>query len=122
MARAIHRGDVWAARLDPTAGSEQAGTRPVVIVSNDPFNEVMPIVTVVPVTSHRGGRRVYPSEAHLAKGIGGLRGDSLAMCHQIRTIARARLGRYLGTLDSPAVVALDRALATHLGIPTPIST
>lgn len=54
----------WAlmeANLDPAAGAEQKGTRPVLIVSNEEFNQAMPNVTVLPLTSTR--RRLYPSEA-----------------------------------------------------------
>ena len=45
------RGDVFSARLDPTEGSEQAGTRPVVIISRDSINANSPVVVVVPVGS-----------------------------------------------------------------------
>jgi mRNA interferase MazF len=113
----VRRGQIWSARLDPAEGSEQAGSRPVVVVSNDPFNEVMPVVTVVPVTTHGAGRRVYPSEVRLRKGSAGLRADSLALCHQIRTISRSRLGRLLGTTDAALLLEIDRALSTHLDLP-----
>ena len=50
---------VFEANLDPVAGAEQKGKRPVLIVSNEEFNQAMPIVTVLPLTSTR--RRLYPS-------------------------------------------------------------
>lgn len=44
----LKRGDVYLARLDPTESSEQAGTRPVIIVSRDAINASSPVVVVVP--------------------------------------------------------------------------
>lgn len=111
----VHRGAVYAARLGVGEGSEQAGTRPVVVVSNDEFNEVMPVVTVVPATTYRG-RRVYPSEVLVRRGDSGFRSDSLLLAHQIRTIARARLGRIIGQLDGAHLAALDHALRVHLDL------
>lgn len=112
----IARGDIFAARLNPTEGSQQAGTRPVLIVSNDSFNTVMPVVTVIPITTLSPGRRVYASEVVIAKGEAGLRADSLALCHQIRTIAISRLGRRIGSTDPSTVDQIDDALRTHLGL------
>lgn len=114
---APRRGDVVAARLEPVEGSEQGGTRPVVVVSNDLFNEVMPVVTVVPVTTYAGrARRVYPSEVLVDRGTGGLRADSLILCHQVRTIAASRIGRRIGRLDDGAVARVSESLRIHLDL------
>jgi mRNA interferase MazF len=43
------------ATLDPVRGSEQAGRRPVLIVSNEPINQALPIVSVLPISTHRFG-------------------------------------------------------------------
>ncbi|HEX9697240.1 MAG TPA: type II toxin-antitoxin system PemK/MazF family toxin [Actinomycetota bacterium] len=110
------RGAIYAARLGPVEGSEQAGSRPVVVVSNDLFNEVMPIVTIVPVTTLRRGRRTYPSEVRLNKGTAGLRADSLALCHQVRTIATSRLGRRIGSVPDAELGLVADALRTHLSL------
>lgn len=55
------RGEVHDARLDPVEGSEQSGRRPIVIVSRNAINASSPIVVVAPITTHRAGRRLYPS-------------------------------------------------------------
>ena len=60
------RGDVFSARLDPTEGSEQAGTRPVIVVSRDSINANSPVVVVIPVTDAGNVKRLYPSHAYLA--------------------------------------------------------
>jgi mRNA-degrading endonuclease toxin of MazEF toxin-antitoxin module len=43
--------EVWLADLSPTVGSEQSGTRPVVIISNDDFNSLTKMRTIVPFSS-----------------------------------------------------------------------
>ena len=112
------RGEIYAARLDPVEGSEQAGTRPVVVVSNDLVNELLPIVTVLPVTAHRAGRRLSPGHVAVPRGQAGLRTDSLVLVHQIRTISKARLGRRIGRLTESAVGRVDAALRVHLSLET----
>jgi len=49
----MKRGEVWNARLDPAEGSEQSGSRPVVIVSRDAINRSSSVVNVVPCTTYR---------------------------------------------------------------------
>jgi hypothetical protein len=58
----MKRGEVYDARLDPVEGSEQRGSRPVVVVSRDAINESSPIVSAAPCTTYREGRRIYPSQ------------------------------------------------------------
>jgi mRNA interferase MazF len=60
---------IFEANLDPVAGAEQKGTRPVLIVSNEEFNQVMPDIAVLPLTSTK--RRLYPSEILLPEGKAG---------------------------------------------------
>ena len=47
----MQRGEIWLVSLDPTAGHEQRGTRPVVIVSPAPFNELTGTPVVLPITT-----------------------------------------------------------------------
>ena len=94
----IWKWSVFLADLNPTVGSEQRGRRPVLVVSDEDFNQLMPVVSVLPITSLKPGRRVYPNEVLLTKGAGGLDVTSLALAHQIRTIAKDRLIEHLGTI------------------------
>ena len=87
---------VYEANLDPVAGAEQQGNRPVLIVSNEEFNQAMQNITVLPLTSTR--RRLYPSEVLLSSGIAGQPLDSIVMAHQIRTISKLRLEKLIGHL------------------------
>jgi mRNA interferase MazF len=106
----MKRGDVFDARLDPTEGSEQAGTRPVVIVSRDAINASSPVVIGVPCTTMRPGRHIFPSQVVLHAPDGGLNADSVALGEQVRTIAKSRLTRQRGALSRAALAQLDRAL------------
>jgi mRNA interferase MazF len=104
------------ADLDPVQGSEQSGTRPVLVVSNDQFNQAIPNVTILPLTSTQ--RRLYPAEVALPQGAAGQRLDSIVMAHQIRTISQRRLGRQLGALADPALrQAVQAAIKEHLDLP-----
>ncbi len=106
---------VMEADLDPVAGAEQKGIRPVLIISNEEFNQAMPNVTVLPLTSTQ--RRLYPSEVMLPKGKGGQPLDSIIMAHQIRTISKQRLGNLLGYLEDLQLRHEAReAIKEHLGL------
>ena len=104
---------VYEANLDPVAGAEQKGTRPVLIVSNEEFNQAMPNVTVLPLTSTQ--RRLYPSEIILPEGKAGQPLESIVMAHQIRAISKQRLGRLLGYLgDDQLRHEIHSAIKEHL--------
>ncbi|HEY8692159.1 MAG TPA: type II toxin-antitoxin system PemK/MazF family toxin [Chloroflexota bacterium] len=115
-AAAVARGEVYDARLDPTEGSEQAGSRPVVIVSRDAINAASRVILAVPCTTFRPGRRVYPSQVVLHAPDGGLTADSIALCEQVRAILLSRLGRRRGSLSSQAQRRIDRALVIALDL------
>ena len=105
----------WAfyqAALDPVLGSEQRGVRPVLVVSNEPFNQGMTNVTVLPLTSTQ--RRLYPSEVLLPAGAAGQPLDSIVMAHQVRTISKQRLRQQIGQLDEESLrEAVREALREH---------
>ncbi|SRR6266513_2445159 len=101
--------------LNPIMGSEQGGHRPVLVVSNEPFNQAMPVLTVLPLTSTK--RRLYPSEVFLPKRVAGQPLDSIVMAHQIRTIAKQRVSGLLGYLTDPSLrQQIHQALREHLAL------
>ena len=87
---------VFLASLNPVRGSEQSGRRPVLVVSREEINQLLPVVNAVPLTSRKLGRRIYPNEALVPSGTAGLRMDSIALCYQVRTVDKGRLARQLG--------------------------
>ena len=96
-----YRWHLFMASLDPIKGSEQAGMRPVIIVSLERINQLLPVLNVVPITSRKSATgTIYPNEVLLPAGSGGLKVDSIALCYQIRTLDKTRLQRYLGELSS----------------------
>ena len=113
----MKRGDIYVARLDPVEGSEQAGSRPVVIVSRNALNSASTIVVVAPVTSYKSRRRLYPSQVLVSSENGGLKVDSVVLCEQIRAIAKTRLGDTWGTLSHEAMGKIDRAILICLDLP-----
>ena len=110
------RGDVFSARLDPAEGGEQAGTRPVIVVSRDSINANSPVVVVVPVTDAANVRRIYPSQAKLPKGAGGLRMESVAKAEQIRAVQISRFVGYYGRLERNLMTRVEDAILITLSL------
>jgi mRNA interferase MazF len=92
MARLL-RGDVVWADLDPSLGQEQSGHRPVVVISNDVFNERSGTVIAMAITS-QPQRAGFPLSVELQSG--GLPKRSWVKISQIRTLSSQRLGPRLG--------------------------
>ena len=114
--RDYHRGDVLTVRLDPVEGSEQGGTRPVLVVSNDVLNEALPVLTVAVITS-RKVERVFPTEVLIVPPDGGLRKPSKVLLYQLRTISKDRISGKMGTVSERAMSAIDHAISIALDLP-----
>jgi mRNA interferase MazF len=112
----MKRGDVYDARLEPVEGSEQGGTRPVIIVSRDVINAYSPVVLAVPCTTYQSGKRVYPTQVLIEPPNGGLVNDSIAMADQIRVLSKTRLIRLRGRLSDTTITQLDQALLIALDL------
>jgi mRNA interferase MazF len=110
------RGDVYDARLNPTEGSEQAGVRPVVIVSRNAINQYSPVIVVVPVTDAANLKRTYPSDVLVRQPEGGLTLDSVALTGQVRAIAKTRLLRRRGALSSQTLALVAEALRVTMDL------
>ena len=111
---------IYKADLNPVTGSEQKGTRPVLIISDNYYSTVMPLVTILPVTSLKQGRVIYPNEVllkienHVNTG---LTSDSIILAHQIRTISKSRLRDLLGSIDDLQIrEKINDALRIHLNL------
>ncbi|MFN8490764.1 MAG: type II toxin-antitoxin system PemK/MazF family toxin [Caldilineaceae bacterium] len=112
----INRGDVFDARLDPTEGSEQAGIRPVVVVSRNAINQYSSVIVVAPLTTATNVKRSYPNNVAIAQGEGGLTADSVFLGGQIRAIAKTRLLHKRGELSQLTLQQIDQALRITLDI------
>lgn len=112
----VRRGDVVVAKLDPAEGSEQAGERPVVVMSRDSINQNSPVVIVVPITDRRNKKRIYPSHVILKAGEGGLKIDSVALGEQVRAVNTTRFVVQLGHLAPHSIAAIATALRIALDL------
>jgi mRNA interferase MazF len=112
----MKRGDVFDARLNPTEGSEQAGIRPVIVVSRDAINQYSSVIVVVPVTSAKNVKRSYPNNVLIRAGHGGLTNDSVALGGQVRAIAKTRLLRQRGSLPQEVIDQVDQILRITLDL------
>ena len=93
----MNQYDVYLADLNPTIGREQRGKRPVLIISNN-YENLLDVLTILPITSLKKNRRVYPNEFLLKNE---LEKPSIVLCQQIRTISKQRLVKKLTTIDNP---------------------
>jgi len=101
----VRRGEVWLANLDPTRGSEQAGTRPVLVFQNDVINRFTTTLLCVPMTTNLR-RASLPSCVQITKGEGGLTSDSVALCHQLRVVDKTRLIKRPGAASPKTLSAI----------------
>lgn len=92
------RGEIWSADLNPIRGHEQAGDRPVLIVSTDMFNQgAADLVIVVPLT--HTGRRI-PLHVAVDPPEGGIDRRSYILCDAVRSIAKEHLNTRRGPWGS----------------------
>jgi mRNA interferase MazF len=112
----MRRGEIYDVNLDPVQGSEQGGTRPAIIVSNDSINASSQVVLVVPCTTYRPTRRIYRSQVLIIAPDGGFDRDSIALGEQVRALAKTRLLHKRGILSESALVELERALSIALNL------
>ncbi len=97
------RWSIYRANLDPVIGSEQGKSRPVLVISEDQINEVPNTVNVIPITTRKSGRKVYPNESLIPANNFGLANESIILCHQIRTIDKQRLSKEYGNISDPSL-------------------
>ena len=111
MAR-ILRGDIYWADLDPTQGREQAGHRPVLVLSHDVFNERSGTVIAMALTSQTPTAG-FPLSLELTSTA--LPTRSWVKISQIRTLSVKRLGGYLGRASSEEVALIVEGLNEIIG-------
>ena len=117
MRKAIRRGDLFYADLNPVVGSEQGGIRPVLVIQNDVGNHFSPTVVAAAITS-RKAKNSLPTHI-LLENVPGLAPTSLLLLEQLRTIDRKRLRGYIGRISTEKMLEVDAALAISIGIGYP---
>ena len=115
MERTVRRGDIYYAELNPVVGSEQGGTRPVLIISNNIGNRHSPTVIIAAITGRTQTKAKLPTHTEV-KDVEGLDRDSIILLEQIRTIDKQRLKNHMGTMPNNIMARVDKALAISLAM------
>ena len=111
----VKRGDIFYADLDPVCGSEQGGTRPVLIVQNDIGNKHSPTVICAAITSQMKKAKL-PTHVEIDTERSTLVKDSVILLEQIRTIDKMRLREKICRLDDAMMQRVNRAISISLGL------
>lgn len=110
------RGEIYFAGLgEHNIGSEQSGTRPVLIVQNNIGNKYSPTVIVACLTS-RTFKNEIPTHVRLNAAEYKLPADSLVLCEQIKTIDKSRLLNFVAVLNANDERRVNAALRLSLGL------
>lgn len=111
------RGEVWLADLGTGRGHEQAGQRPVLVLSVDGFNQGLSgLVMVLPLTSKTTKSRHIAAHIPVTPPEGGLKSPSVVLCDQLRTISKDRLANCWGTTSAGTLMAVENAVRILLGL------
>lgn len=114
----MNRGDIYIADLTPRSGSEQQGRRPVIIVSHDGFNQARGwrSIIVVPVSTSATQAKRGLTAVEIPLGEGGLTQLSVALCHQVTTLDRAKLTKRLGSLSYARLKEVEEGLKAAMDL------
>jgi mRNA interferase MazF len=104
----MRRGEVWRVRIPPAPGHARSGERPAVILQELAFNNSLPTILVVPLTSKLAASRFSGTMVIQPDHQNGLTAPSVALVFQLRTLDRQNCVKLLGTID-PAT--LDQIFA-----------
>lgn len=111
----VKRGDVFFADLSPIIGSEQGGTRPVLIIQNDIGNRFSPTVIIAAITAQIQKAKL-PTHVEIDAKKYGFERDSVILLEQLRTIDKSRLTDRITQLDAKLMHEVDIALNISLGL------
>jgi len=111
----IRRGDIFFADLSPVVGSEQGGTRPVLVLQNNIGNQYSPTTIVAAVTSQISKAKL-PTHVEVTSKSSGLEKDSVILLEQIRTIDKSRLKEKITVLNDELMNRVAQAIEISLGL------
>lgn len=109
------RGDIYYADLNPVCGSEQGGSRPVVVIQNNIGNAHSPTLIVAMVTTKIQKKATLPTHYTIQNNLA-FESPSVVMLEQIRTIDKSRIDRYLGKATPKEMSCIDKALLRSLSL------
>ena len=112
----MKRGEIHWAEFEPRSGSEPRGIRPALVFSSDALNGIpgWRSILVVPFgTSGKQARR-GPTAVAIPAGASGLKGDSVALCHQLTTLDRSKFLGYIGVIAPTALQTVEDGIRAAL--------
>ena len=113
----IKRGEIYFVNLNPVRGREQAGKRPVLILSIDPINRLPLVVTVVVGTKGENISRDYSTNVRVSSKESGLPLETVFLCFQIRSLDSARFTpKPVGCLTEKKMSEVETAIKYCLGL------
>ena len=115
MKHSFLRGEIYYADLSPIVGSEQGGTRPVLIIQNNVGNRFASTVIVAAITSRINAKPKQPTHSFIGT-VGTMKYPSVVMLEQLRTLDKCRVGPYVGSLSDEKMEDVTRALCISLAI------
>jgi mRNA interferase MazF len=105
------RGEIYWIDWEPHRGSEQAGTRPGLVISGDSFNRMFPVCTILALTTKVKASRVAMTLPASVTGV-----VAQVLPWQVMTVAQDRLLNQAGQLTPDQMASVDDALRTVWGL------
>ncbi|MEA1870373.1 MAG: type II toxin-antitoxin system PemK/MazF family toxin [Euryarchaeota archaeon] len=113
----VHRGEIYFVNLNPVKGREQAGQRPVLVLSVDTINKLPLVVTVVVGTKGENVSRDYPTNVRISPEESGLPIETVFLCFQIRSLDTKRFsGKPAGKLSDKMLKRIEIAVRHCLSL------
>lgn len=106
----MKRGEIYWIKLDPTTGSEINKTRPCVIVGSSPVIKARKTVAIVPLSTKLKAFPPVTVPVHC------LEEKATAICDQIRSVDRSRIGKFVGKMSAGDMTFIDTALRRTLDL------
>src|SRR6266550_3483449 len=114
---AIERGDIYLVDLNPVQGREQAGRRPVLVLSVDSINRLPLVITVVVGTKGENVTRDYPTNVRVSRAESGLPMETVFLCFQLRSLDPNRFaGPPAGRVSGAVLERVETTLRHCLGL------
>lgn len=101
--------------MEPHIGSEQGGTRPVVVLQNDVGNRYAPILIVATVTSRTEKKKYQPTHVLIGHNTA-FEKPSVVQLEQIFTIDKSRVQRFLGRLTQDEMQEIEKGVVSSLNL------
>lgn len=115
MTEIIRRNEIYIADLGQAIGSEERGTRPVLIVQNDLGNKYSPTTIVIPFTRRIENKNILPTHIQI-NPFGKMLYKSTIMAEQIKVIDKKRLKKYIDVLPDEYIEIVDKAIEIATGL------